>query len=512
MVTGYNAKAMSELPELIHNLHNPSCYDHTASPVRVIETHVSWVLLTGEFAYKIKKPLDLGFLDFSSLDKRLHVCREEVRLNRRLAPDIYLDVVPITGTPEAPCINGSGEAFEYAVKMRQFPAEATLDRLDAEGGMSAQHIEAIATVLARFHLESCEHADADTPWGSPEAIWQPVAQNFAQIAPRLDDPSDHAQLDALLRWSESEHARLAPLVAARKRDGFVRECHGDLHLGNLAWVEDKLLVFDCIEFNPALRWIDLQSEVAFLYMDLLQRGHADWAWLFLNLWLEQTGDYAGLALLRYYAVYRALVRAKVAAIRMAQLEGAERDTALKDVRALLELARMLTRPLPARLDITHGLSGSGKSTVTRTLMQTAGAVRLRSDVERKRMAGLDALAKSGSGVGEKLYSFDITRQTYGRLAELAGQLLDAGWPVIVDATFIARWQRDQLREVARTRNIEFHILDFPVPVGTLKERILVRARADNDASEANLAVLQHQLDTEDALDENELVEVVNNYM
>ena len=496
-------------PLLIRTLHDPACFDHAAGPIRVIETHISWVLLTGEFAYKIKKPLNLGFLDFSSLDKRLQACRDEVQLNRRLAPDIYLDVVPISGTPAAPRVAGTGDAFEYAVKMRQFPVEATLDQLDAAGGITAQHVEAIAATLARFHLDGCARATADSPCGSPEKIWQPVAQNFAQIAPRLDAPADREQLDALARWSAVEHARFAPLMAARKGGGFVRECHGDLHLGNLAWVDDRLLVFDCIEFNPELRWIDIQSEIAFCYMDLLQRGHADWAWLFLNRWLERSGDYAGLALLRYYAVYRALVRAKVAAIRMAQTAGVEREAALADVRTLLELAASLTRPQPVRLDITHGLSGSGKTTVTAQSMQIPGAIRLRSDIERKRLAGLDALAKSGSGVGQHLYAADATQRTYRRLADLAGQLLDAGWPVIVDATFTARWQRDLLRETARTRSVEFRILDFPVPVATLRERIVQRAAAGSDASEADLDVLQHQLDTEEPVDTDELADVVS---
>ncbi|MHB0974224.1 MAG: bifunctional aminoglycoside phosphotransferase/ATP-binding protein [Thiobacillus sp.] len=502
-------EATGDTPELIRSLHDPACYDHAAGPVRVIETHISWVLLTGEFAYKIKKPLDLGFLDFSSLGKRLHACSDEVQLNRRLAPDIYLGVVPITGTPAAPRVSGPGETFEYAVKMRQFPPDATLDRLDAAGEMTTQHVEAIATTLARFHLEGCARAAADSPWGSPDAIWRPVAQNFAQIAPRLDAPADRERLEQLQHWSTAEHARLAPLMAARKRDGFVRECHGDLHLGNLAWVEDQLLVFDCIEFNPELRWIDIQSEVAFCYMDLLQRGHADWAWLFLNAWLEQTGDYAGIALLRYYAVYRALVRAKVNAIRIGQTAGPERDAALADVRALLQLAATLAQPLPLRLGITHGLSGSGKTTVTQTLMQTPGAIRLRSDVERKRLAGLDALARSGSGVGDHLYAAGATRQTYRHLAGLAGQLLDAGWPVIVDATFIARWQRDLLREQAQSRGIEFHVLDFPVPVAALRERILQRSRAGNDASEADLAVLQYQIDSQEPLAADERAEIVS---
>lgn len=489
---------------VIERLADPVCYPHAAGPVRRIETHISWVLLTGEYAYKIKKPLDLGFLDFSTLDKRLAACREEVRLNRRLAPDLYLDVVPITGTPDAPRMDGAGPAFEYAVKMRQFPAEATLDRL----GVTAAQIELIAQTVARFHETACARADPAGPWGHPDVVWQPVAQNFAQIAPHLADAAAQVELDALERWSAAEHARLAPHMAMRLAAGYVRECHGDLHLGNLAWADGRLIVFDCLEFNPGLRWIDIQSEIAFLYMDLRQRGEDTLAWLFLNLWLEHTGDYAGVALLRYYAVYRALVRAKVAAIRASQTQDEARDAALDDVHALLALATRLTQPLPLELSITHGLSGSGKTTVTRGLMQTPGAIRLRSDVERKRLAGLAALARSGSGVASGLYGGDATRRTYEHLAGLAAGLLDADWPVIVDATFIARWQRDLLRDTARAHGATFRILDFPEPVDTLRQRIVARARQGDDASEADLAVLEHQLQTQEPLADDELSEAV----
>ena len=494
----------SQAAELIRKLADPACYDHPAGPIQHVETHISHILLSGAFAYKIKKPLNLDFLDFSTLDKRLRACQEEVRLNQRLAPAIYLGVVPITGSPSAPHINGTGKPFEYAVKMRQFPPDSTLDRLETQGRLTPMQIEAIGTTLARFHLEDCARADAGSPWGDPQQVWQPVAQNFLQISPQLADPADREQLDVLRRWSESEHARLAPLMAARKREGFIRECHGDLHLGNLAWVDDRLLVFDCLEFNPGLRWIDIQSEIAFCCMDLMQRGHMDWAWLLLNTWLETSGDHAGLSLLRYYAVYRALVRAKIAVLRAGQTTGPLRDAALAEARSLLNLATKLTHPWPLRLDITHGLSGSGKTTITQTLMQIPGAIRLRSDVQRKRLAGLDALAQTGSGVEQKLYAADATRQTYAHLAQLAGSLLDANWPVIVDATFTARWQRDLLHEQAQSHNVPFHILDFQVPVATLHSRILKRARDRHDASEAGLEVLQHQIETEEPLATDEL--------
>ncbi len=491
------------LPALIRSLGKAASYDHTTDPVQDMETHISHVLLTGGFAYKIKKPLDLGFLDFSTLDKRLQACQEEVRLNRRLAPDYYLGVVPITGTPAAPHVNGVGTAFEYAVKMRQFPPHATLDRLDAEGRLTASQIETIAARVADFHLHDCAHAETDSAWGDPQHVWQPVAENFLQIAPLLSDPAARRQLESLQRWSEVEHARLTPLLAIRKRDGYIRECHGDLHLGNLAWVDERLLVFDCLEFNPALRWIDIVSDIAFCYMDLMQRNHADWAWLLLNTWLEKTGDHAGLALLRYYAVYRALVRAKVAVLRTGQTTGAEQQVAETEARTLLQLAATLSQTLPLWLDITHGLSGSGKTTVSQARMQSPGAIRLRSDVERKRLAGLDAQAHSHSGVGQDLYAADATRRTYAHLARLAGELLDAGWPVLVDATFTARWQRDRLREQAQSRDVAFRILDCQVPLDILRERIVQRARAGRDASEAGLDVLQHQIDSEEALAEDE---------
>ncbi|OZA28421.1 MAG: aminoglycoside phosphotransferase, partial [Hydrogenophilales bacterium 17-61-9] len=464
-------------------------------------------LLSGAFAYKIKKPLNLGFLDFSTLDKRLQACQEEVRLNRRLAPALYLGVAPIAGSPAHPHINGAGTPFEYAVKMRQFPPDATLDRLQAEGRLTSAQIEAIAPPLVRFHLDDCARTDARSPWGDPEQVWQPVAQNFVQISPLLTTPSDRRQLDALKQWSASEHARLTPLMAARKREGFIRECHGDLHLGNLAWVNDRLLVFDCLEFNPELRWIDIQSDIAFCIMDLIQRDHRDWAWLLLNRWLEKTGDYAGLALLRYYMVYRALVRAKIAGLRAGQTHGVACAAALTEAHTLLELATKLTRPWPVRLDITHGLSGSGKTTATQTLMQRPGAIRLRSDVERKRLAGLDALAQSRSGVGQNLYAADATRQTYTCLAQLAGGLLDAGWPVIVDAAFLARWQRDLLREQANSHGVPFHILDFELPMATLRDRVTQRSRSGVDASEAGMEVLQHQIATEEKLAADEQANV-----
>ncbi|MDD5299622.1 MAG: AAA family ATPase [Gallionella sp.] len=499
-------------PPLIRALFSPACYDHAVTQIRLIETHISWVLLTGEYAYKIKKPVNLGFLDFSTLALRRQACADEVRLNRRLAPELYLGVVAITGSANAPHVDGQSanppteEAIEYAVKMRQFSPDATLDHLDGRGELGRVQIDMLAARLARFHLGECPSAPPDSRWGEPDAIAQPVRDNFQILAERLDAPAEIRRLGKLQNWSMAEHERLAPLMRERKRAGRIRECHGDLHLGNLAWVNGAVLIFDCIEFSPALRWIDVISEVAFCFMDLLHRQHRDLALRFLNAWLEASGDYGGVALLRYYAVYRAMVRAKVAALRAGQ--GGDAEASAAEVSAYLQLAEQLSQGTPAQLWITHGLSGCGKTTLTQQLLEQRGMIRLRSDVERKRLAGLDALAHSGGGINEGLYTQETSRRTYAQLAQLADRLLEAGWPVIVDAAFLERWQRDLLREIAQQRGVPFRILDIQVDHATLRERVGLRTAQGKDASEADLRVLQHQIETALPLDADELHEVM----
>lgn len=495
------------LPLLIRALlADPACYGHAVGQVQLIETHISWVLLTGEVAYKIKKPVDLGFLDFSTLALRRQACADEVRLNRRLAAEIYLDVAAITGSSAAPRINGQGSAIEYAVKMRQFPPDATLDRLSERGELGSVHIDLLAARLAKFHFGECAIAPAESAWGEPETIAKPVAENFQLLAERLHDPAEQRRLAALQSWCAAEHARLTPLMRERKRNGMIRECHGDLHLGNLAWVNGQLLIFDCIEFSPALRWIDVISEVAFCFMDLLHRQRGGLAMRFLNAWLEAGGDYQGVALLRYYAVYRALVRAKVAALRAAQPGGS--DAGRAELNSCLVLAEQLTQNMTTQLWITHGLSGSGKTTVSQSLLQDYGMIRLRSDVERKRLAGLDAMAHSGAGVGQGLYTQEAGRRTYEHLSRLAEELLATGWPVIVDAAFLERRQRDLFRELAQRLGVPFRIVDIQADIATLRERVSLRTAQGRDASEADIRVLQHQIETAQPLKTDELDEVI----
>ncbi len=487
------------LEGLVAALRDPKRYPHPVERVETVETHISRVLLTGRYAYKIKKPLALGFLDFSTLQARRAACEEELRLNRRTAPTLYVDVIAITGTPEDPRIGGDGPTIEYAVRMAQFPQEALLDRVAARGALDRALVDRLAEAIARFHA-AVAVAGPQSEFGSPAQVLAPAQQNFEQLAELLDDPG----LAELRAWTGREHARLAEPMARRKREGFVRECHGDLHLGNIVLLEGEPTPFDCIEFNAALRWTDLMNEVAFLVMDLEDHELTAHARRFLNGYLEATGDYAGLAVLPFYLVYRAVVRAKIAAIRAHQpgLDVHGRTRAETEIHGYLKLAQRLSAPRRRALVITHGLSASGKSTAALDLVEASGALRVRSDVERKRMHGLEAKEKSGAALGAGMYAEDATRCAYARLAALAREVLEAGFAVVVDAAFLQRTQRDAFATLARELGVTFTIASLQAPVETLRARIAARR---GDASEATLAVLEHQLATQDMLGEDELV-------
>ena len=416
------------LPPLIRSLQDPGRYPHPATVVELIETHISWVLLAGDFAYKIKKPVDLGFLDFSSLEKRHFFCTEEVRLNRRLAPDLYVDVVGIGGTPEQPAwrpVIPSSTPCACGVS-RSRRSWTTCWR---RGELRASQLDAFARMIAEFHRVAAV-AGAGTLFGEEPAVYEPVEDNFQALREALTSPGAVAQLDALEAWAMARFLALRDLLAVRKSSGFVRECHGDLHLRNLAWVDEQPVAFDCIEFSPALRWIDVLNEVAFLTMDLRARAQPAMAARFLNRYLEHTGDYAGLKLLQFYQVYRALVRAKVDAIRLRQgdLTAAEQVQVETECGRYLELARNFGQLGQPWLLITRGLSGSGKTTLSEDLVERLGAIRIRSDVERKRLFGLAAGQSASAEPGQGIYSADASRQTYASLRELAESVLEAGYP------------------------------------------------------------------------------------
>ena len=451
-----------------------------------IQTHISTVLV-GDVVYKLKKPVDFGFLDYSTLEKRRYCCLEELRINRTYAPELYLGVVTITGSPEAPEIDGAGAVLDYAVKMRRFKQENQLDHLAERGELGIDLSEKMAQVIAASHT-AAQRVDPESDFGEPRRVLAPMEENFALLDEMVPEKMGEA-LETLSRWTRERFEHLKPLLRRRKEQGFIRECHGDMHLHNMALYENALILFDAIEFNPYLNHIDVISDLAFLLMDLEYRGLLRHSRRLLNRYLEITGDYEGVALLDFYKTYRAMVRAKVAALRSAQeLSPKERHEVEEEVRRYIDLALRYTQESKGFLAITHGFSGSGKSTFALMAVERFGALRIRSDVERMRM------------FDRGVYTPDATRATYERLAEIAGMLAAAGYPVIVDATFLKRWQRRMFTELAT----DVLILDQQCDVQIMRERVAKRSQEGSDASEADLEVLAMQLDSAEALNDDEM--------
>jgi aminoglycoside phosphotransferase family enzyme/predicted kinase len=490
---------------LIAALQNPALYPHPVESFQVIETHISWVVLTGPFAYKIKKPVNFGFLDFTGLDDRKHFCNEELRLNQRLTEGLYLEVLPITGSAEAPQLNGDGPVIEYALKMRQFPQSQLLAEVQSRGELTTDHIDALASQIAHFHLNAPRVAP-EHPLASSAAIMAPVTQNFEQIRPMLSDKADLVQLDALQAWADASFERLQPLFERRRTEGFIRECHGDIHLGNATIVDGKVVLFDCIEFNEPFRLTDVTADAAFLAMDLEDRNLKPLARRFISAWLEQTGDYDALEILNFFKAYRAMVRAKVGLFRLGQEENpVQRAVILRQYRSYAALAESYSA-IPSRLlAITHGVSAVGKSHVAMRLVEALGAIRLRSDVERKRLFGEQQAAEKGQ-LTAGIYSQDASAATYQRLHQLASAALHAGFPVVIDATYLKQAQRHAARDVAQETGAPFLILDCQAPETVIASWLAQRQAAAKDPSDATLEVVKAQQASREALDAEELAQ------
>ncbi|MBL0088996.1 MAG: AAA family ATPase [Ideonella sp.] len=490
-----------------------ACVQAQDGPVTLIETHISFVLLCGDVAYKFKKAIRTAFLDQSTRALRLHACEEELRLNRRLAPDLYLSVATITGEPAAPVIGGDGPPIDHAVKMRAFAQADLWAALAARGALGPAQIDELAALLAPFHAQAAV-ASPNGRLGSAEQVRATVLQNLNELAALATAPVEHDALQCLRAWEAQVYPALLPKMAQRLTQGRVRECHGDLHLGNVTMVDGRTTVFDGIEFSDEFRWIDVMGDIAFMAMDLHAHGLAPLAHRFVNAYLESSGDHDGLAVLRYYLVHRALVRAKVSQLRVAQC-GAQRPhdagIARHDAARYLALAQQFSQPTAPMLMLTHGCSGSGKSTLTKALLEELGAVRIRSDVERRRLLDqASGHADDGCSAGLRpndRYGPAMNAGTHERLRQLARQVLSAGHHVIVDATFVRRDDRDRMRRVAEGLQRRCVILDFTIgaDLALMRERVRQRSVQGGDVSEADEAVLDRQLQTIEPLGEDELV-------
>jgi aminoglycoside phosphotransferase family enzyme len=483
--------------DLIEGLRSPSAYPHEVGQVELVETHISWVLLTGEYAYKIKKPVDFGFLDFTTLAKRRHYCEEEIRLNRSWAPDLYLEVMPITVADGSPCIGREGTPIEYTVRMRQFGYDMRLDRQLAIGELGVEDMLELATEIARQHLNAKQ---VETSERLLRVTRQQIRDNYEALAGEVPDTF----LSAQRRWMESKLDDYDSLIDERRKEGFFRECHGDLKLANIVRLPEGIRAFDCIEFNRELREIDVVADYAFVMMDLRVRGAADLASVFLNRYLELTGDYRGACLLPIYEVYRSLVRAKILGIKIREAGASE--SAASDQRAMkryCDHASAFTAQQRPVLVAMTGFSGSGKSWLAKRLVPGLEAIQLRSDLERKGLAGLSPTADSQSEIESGIYDRATTDAVYDQLLETAGELLRAGLNVIVDASFLSASHRRLARQTAKRSGAKFALVRTIASETELRRRLKLRGKGAS-VSEADIAVLSHQLESADPLATSEL--------
>ena len=473
---------------LIECLLNPEAYPHPTQSIEMIETHISWVFLTGPFAYKLKKPVKLGFLDFRTLDSRLFYCQEELRLNQAWAPEIYIDVVPITATAGQALVDGDGPAIDYAVRMHQFGQDQRLDlQLDANK-LSDDDMDELANNTARQHRST--HVTG--PAGRDEKLTH-IKHDMWENLDALEGQPAAKNLHNLRQWTARQLGKLEPVLQQRFDDGFVRECHGDLHLSNLVRLPGGITAFDCIEFGAEFRNIDVMSDIAFLVMDLVSRQRSDLAYRFLNRYLELTGDYGSMEVFTLYFVYRCLVRAKVAAIRSQERKHHdEAKSDLSKVRKYCEMALRQTQQQAPTLIAMHGLSGSGKTWLSSKLVSALPAIRVRSDIERKRMFHMDERADSESGVAQGIYSEAVNRDTYNQLHAIAEIVLSAGHSIIVDAAYLKFADRDDLHKLATSCGSQYILVQTCASDETLRQRIRKRSNLGDDASEAGLDVLQYQ--------------------
>jgi len=467
-----------DLTDLIALLSRPEAYPHPAAAVEVRQTHISAVFLAGDFVYKVKKPVDLGFLDFTTLEKRRHFCDEETRLNRRLAPGVYLGVVPVTSDG----VETSGEVVEWAVRMARLPDEASLRWHVRHGEVTTQQIEALAARIAEFH-RAAEASERTAAFGRFEVVAGNARENFEQSRNQVGATVHRDVFDRLEALTEEALTRLRPLIEARAARGVPRDTHGDLRLEHVYLLPDGLAIIDCVEFSERFRYADPVADAAFLVMDLLAEGRPDLGWTFADAYLAASGDEVGRRLLPFYVAYRAAVRGKVQGMKAGEPEvpAAERATARKRSAAfwLLALGQLEEPARRPCLVLVGGLPGTGKSTLARGLAADGGFEVIRSDVVRKELA---------VGVsGETLYSPEWIERTYAECLRRAEGLLAQGRRVIVDATFREGQWRDLFLAAARGLGTPGLLLICEAPPEMVRQRLAART---GDPSDADWAVYQ----------------------
>lgn len=485
----------AQLPALIEQMLQPEFYPHpVTTPIHLIQTHISYVLLTGDFAYKLKKPVNFGFLDYSTLEKRHHFCQEELRLNQRGAADLYVQVLTVTQTGDRYQFGGDGEPADYVIQMRQFPESCLFSDLLAQGDLTEDLLIQLAGVLVAYHQQGAID-DHIRSYGEATQIRQAFDENYEQSQRYVGVAQTQTQLDETKAYTDRFFADHADWFADRVAHNWVRECHGDSHLGNVALWNGTIYLFDCIEFNEPFRFVDTMFDLAFLVRDLDAAGRSDLSNVVLNAYIEQMGDWEGLQVLPLYLSRQAYVRAKITSFLLDDpaIPAADKQTAAETAALHYRLAWDYTRsPLgqasaahQGKLILMAGMSGSGKSTVARKLAQKMGGIYIRSDAVRKHLAGLPLQEKADSS----LYSAEMTEKTYARLQELGLMLARLGYPVILDARYDRQSIREAVLQAALAQGLSPQIVYCTAPIEVLQQRLQQR---QGDISDATADLLAHQ--------------------
>jgi uncharacterized protein len=484
----------ASLPDLIQQMLQPGFYPHRVTePLHLIQTHASFVLLTGEYTYKIKKPVNFGFLDYSTLEKRQHFCTQELMMNRRTAPEIYLEVVPIIQKGDCyqlgsnlQSLNPGETPVEYTLKMREFSQDSLFLSLLERGQITERLMEELGREVAKFHSTTISN-NYIRKFGEVSQIREAIDNNYLISQKYIGGPQTQIQYQETKNYTDLFFEQNQELFDSRIANNKIRECHGDLHLRNIALWQNKILLFDCIEFNESFRFVDVMYDVAFTVMDLESRGHQELGNTFLNTYIEQTGDWEGLQLLPLYLSRQAYVRAKVTSLMLddAAISTTEKVEISQTAAHYYQLAWEYTKPRQGKLTLMSGLSGSGKSTVARYVARRTGAIQIRSDAVRKHLGEIP-LNQRGE---QDLYSPEMTAKTYSRLLELGIILAQRGWNVILDAKFDRQNLRTTAINMAQSRNLPLQIVYCTAPIEVLRSRLEQR---QGDIADATAELLSSQ--------------------
>jgi hypothetical protein len=472
----------------------PAFYPERPAEVRLVQTHISYVFLAGKVVYKVKKPVRFSFLDFSTLERRRHFCHEEVRLNRRLAPDTYLGVVAICGDGDRFRLGAEHDpaAVEYAVHMRHLPDDRTLDRLLDRGEVTPEMIAQLAETLVEFHRRARADEDVTTN-GDPAVVGKIIGDNFAGMQPFRDVTVPALDDDAIQSFTRDFLTRHANLFRRRQAERRIRECHGDLHTEHICCT-DPLVIFDCIEFNTEYRYCDVASEIAFLTMDLAYHDHEELAAKLVARYSALAGDPDLFRLVPFYACYRAYVRGKVDTLKSIEedVDPPDRKAARASASRHFALAYRYTWAYRPCVVAIAGLSGSGKSTVAEALARRTGFTRISSDHVRKELAGLPLTARPRGSYGAGIYTTEFSDRTYRTMFDRARSTVAAGGSVILDATFQLAIGRATARDIAAAHRIPFLLVECRCSDAEVRKRLDRRQQEGVDASDADWDIYRQQ--------------------